>query len=467
MTTYTLGVEFTANSFTNVTADCLQCNITRSISGFNRPLAVPAANFVIDNDDARYTPRNTTSPLYPNMTVGKRVRLTVTEAGTTYHLFNGSVVGLQVNPVLGGRTIGLYCEDDLARLFDKPISLSVVDKEPLSTLFSRICLASGVQSYSSDTINDYTFAGYAYEAPANELLKKIVNNAYHWVIPRGTGNLHLKSRSTTVIQTTVVASYSEYFSLNYDLRKSDIINSVTIKSIERKSSAVSTAVVLKDGDVVLPAGNNSLILSHIDPVTSERNAPFRNTYVQSASFTDQPGTGTDYTSVCSIYTAGYGATTVASIYNGSGKTLYIDSLLIKGIPYQLQNEASFTAVDSASQQKYGVSGFSQQNDLVLDHSFISEYDDFILQRHSENIDRIKIGLKNVYPDILSNELGDLIHVVNTHTAINNTVIITAVDHSIDLNSGIEHTVVYEVDFWTPGVGFVLGVGRLGVNRLGF
>lgn len=55
------------------------------------------ATIILDNDDGRYNPFNASSPLYPNVTPGKSVRLAVKDAnsGTNYALMRGKIADIQ------------------------------------------------------------------------------------------------------------------------------------------------------------------------------------------------------------------------------------------------------------------------------------------------------------------------------------------------------------------------------------
>lgn len=62
--------------------------------GFNR-YRTGTVTVILDNDDGRYNPYNTASPLYPHVTPGKRVRIAVKEGANNHELMRGKVADIQ------------------------------------------------------------------------------------------------------------------------------------------------------------------------------------------------------------------------------------------------------------------------------------------------------------------------------------------------------------------------------------
>lgn len=468
MATYNLSIEFVSGSYTNVTADCLQINASRSIGSFNRDIEVGAMSLTMDNFQAKYSPRKTTSPYYPYVTPGRNVRLTGTESGNTYQLFNGFITSVQINPVIGEQSALLTVEDNLTKLFDKPVNIPVAQNQLVTTYFSNICSHMGVGSYSSDTINDYLQVTGIHNTQAGEVLKEILNNTYHWLIPRASGNLLLRSRQLKAIDTTAVGSYNEFFSFGYDFRKSDIINEVSLHAEVKEPIFCSTCSNISEGAFVLQSGSNVITVDHSDPFNDDKDV-----YVYGAALADyeyhtsNTYTGVaSYTNQCSTYLQSYGKTTVASIWNGSGATLYVNRFQLSGTLYHRTYDYSITTKDSSSQNVYGTKALIQDMNLLPNREYVSGFADWVLSQYKDNIDVVRTGLKNIYPDIFNIDVGDLIHIVESESAIANRFIVTRIDHSIDMN-GIQHSVDYELAYWKPQDWFILDADHLGQDWLGF
>lgn len=90
-----LEIELTAGTWTNITPYLAYPLTIRQgrPTEFDDPSS-GVMSFSLWNDDGRFMPSNTTSPLYPNFAKGKRVRWKVMKAGTTYTRFVGWIAAL-------------------------------------------------------------------------------------------------------------------------------------------------------------------------------------------------------------------------------------------------------------------------------------------------------------------------------------------------------------------------------------
>ena len=82
--TYTLAVEFTAGSYTNITSHCLQAQVERQLSTLFEQPREGLALFSLANERGRFSPLNSASPYYPNLVPGKQLRFRAT--GKTNYL---------------------------------------------------------------------------------------------------------------------------------------------------------------------------------------------------------------------------------------------------------------------------------------------------------------------------------------------------------------------------------------------
>lgn len=82
-------------------------------------------SFVLINDDGRFTPDRSSSPYYPHVLPGVRVRVSVTVGGTTYNRFDGYVESWEQvweSPAGTSGLVRVSCSDILAR-FGTPFPL--------------------------------------------------------------------------------------------------------------------------------------------------------------------------------------------------------------------------------------------------------------------------------------------------------------------------------------------------------
>lgn len=95
------------------------------------PMQVGEAVVTLNNDDGRYDPYNTGSPLSPNVTPGKYARIAVTYGATTYRLMTGVVDDIQ--PVNRGRNakVRLVIKDGTVWLRDRVVKVGLVQDTSL------------------------------------------------------------------------------------------------------------------------------------------------------------------------------------------------------------------------------------------------------------------------------------------------------------------------------------------------
>lgn len=104
--TITVQVEFEAGVWTDVTQ---YVDLSAGITGMGRgrrdersETSPYSATLEVFNQDGRFTPGNTSSPYYPNVTLGKRVRVSVTAGATSSDRFTGHVTEWPVEFPGGG-----------------------------------------------------------------------------------------------------------------------------------------------------------------------------------------------------------------------------------------------------------------------------------------------------------------------------------------------------------------------------
>jgi hypothetical protein len=75
------------------------------------PITIGTLKVTLDNYDDRYNPYNTSSPLYPNVTPGKKIFVdaVAVSTGTHYQRFTGTIVN--ITPDNKAKTVILDCKD--------------------------------------------------------------------------------------------------------------------------------------------------------------------------------------------------------------------------------------------------------------------------------------------------------------------------------------------------------------------
>ena len=96
------------------------------------------ATVTLNNVSGRYTPRNTASALYPNVTKGRRIALYCVFAGRRYYRFVGKIREISQESRPGGMTTHLECTDILADLAKERAFLNTQYSEMTSSIVNEL-----------------------------------------------------------------------------------------------------------------------------------------------------------------------------------------------------------------------------------------------------------------------------------------------------------------------------------------
>lgn len=116
-------------------------------SGFEH-YAPGTAQITLDNSDHRYDPWNTSSPLYPNVSPGKFVRIAVKEGntGTNYGIMRGTITDIQAYRKDNTDCVQITIEDGLRFLANQIVRLGMTTGTQLDNLARLILDEAGWNS---------------------------------------------------------------------------------------------------------------------------------------------------------------------------------------------------------------------------------------------------------------------------------------------------------------------------------
>ncbi|MDZ4347909.1 MAG: hypothetical protein U1E51_36340 [Candidatus Binatia bacterium] len=477
---YTLGVEFVAGSFTNLTSLCLQGQVERQLATLFEPPREGHAMFTLVNEDGRFSPQNSASPYYPNLVPGKALKLEATHSGSTYPLFKGRVTNFSVNPMVGDRTMLLEAGDGMNKLVNTFITTSLYVATNARSLFTTLASESLVSSYSVDTdiADAIPFAWFNGEQ-VTRALERLTSFGNYAMYEDGAGTLRLRSRywqqgASSV--ATYAADGTGFDRLEFDLSQESVHNRIKVSGQPRRQrSAVGTVAWLEETLSIPASSGIGFFLDFIDTDDPNTRAPAIDVITPLASVdwflnTLSGGGGTDRTSTGSLQFTLFGESAVCSLFNGAGDTAYVTAFQVRGNSVQEQPVLSSEFASSSSQNLYGRREFALENDFLSLQSYISGYAEYLLSIRKEPKADIRFGLRNEFPDVLAREVGDIVSVVESISAVNSQWQITALTHEISLGSGLEHATMFTVRQHPDEQWLVLDHatrGKLDSGKLGF
>jgi hypothetical protein len=167
----------------------------------------------------------------------------------------------------------------------------------------------------------------------------------------------------------------------------------------------------------------------------------------------------------------FATTAICSLFNASADTIYLTRFQLRGSSIQLQTPIAVATEVSSSIDMYGRREREILSDLIGTVGYARDYADFLLIDRKDPRDRISLSVKNLWPGTLMNDLGSVIHVVESASAVGSLFTIQEIEHEVQLQRGLEHVTTYRGDL-TPTQNFLeldhATRGTLDViNRLGF
>lgn len=450
--TYTVEMELTANSFTNVTSDVVRFNIERKLSDLFHPLAPSNATVQFLNDGGKFSPQNSSSPYYPNLISQKKLRIKATHGTSLYPLFLGWIDEYQINPDPADRTTVVEARDSITRFDASTVTTSFFANTNPASFFTVVMSQSLVNSFAADSIFDTIAFAWTRDISARSVVQDILDFGYYKLFQDGAGTVQLKNRYYTLGELSSVASLTEFFGFNYLQNENQIINLAKLSGQPRKISTTTNTVAWLQEIISIQASSaTGFWLTYVDPVEVTVPTPATSlvTPLSSADYranTSSDGSGTDRTSTTSPSVTFFGETAVCSLFNGSADTIYLTKFQLRGNSAQLQPSLSYETKDTSSQNVYGKHAFFQTNNYWSERNFIKDYADELILERKEEIPQLSITLKNDFTPIFVAELGSALSVQEPLTGVDSKWSIVSLTHDVTLQSGLEHTLRVDLDY---------------------
>lgn len=474
---YKLEVEFVTGSYTDISQYCSRANIQRDLGDFRNGISEGRAQFILDNDDGRFSVTNSGSPYGSNLTAGKNIKLTGVYSSNSYQIFTGKTKRYTADHVLGSRFTNLECSDAINTVRKKIVNTKLFYSTKVSSIFSDVFASIGVNSYTVESINDNPpFASFD-NIQAITAFNRLLQYGDYRIYCDGAGIVRVKKRNYDYTEPTA-ANYTEILGMTTELEADNLINEVVISGIEKTETDVRTIGFITNPIFISNSSNYSFWLDFQD--FYNKTVTQVNSVISPVSSTDflfnstANGTGVDLTSTASLYFSSFGKTSVISISNATANAFWLTKFQVRG--KIIENNAPFKIKRSglASQAAYGIQEFNIDNALFNNGVFDGGYAENIILQRSDPRPTLTYGLKNFYPDILSVELSNLITVTESNAGLNTDIkwAIRSINHDIMLERGQEHTVNYVCEKST-NAGFPILIldsplqSNLDVYRLGF
>ena len=238
------------------------------------------------------------------------------------------------------------------------------------------------------------------------------------------------------------------------LSANDVVNRVKLDSDPRKVSTSVNTVAWLEEVVSIPASSSiGFWLSYVDPVEINVPTPAMSltTPVRSTDWllnTASDGSGSNsLTTVGSLNITMFAESAVASLFNGSGVTAYVNKFQIRGFSVQGKPHRQIQTDNTSSQSVYGLRDMVLSNDMWRVRSFMQDLSQMYLDDAFEPHERVDFSFVNEFDSMLIPQVGDLVRLVNEPSQINSVFSISGVRHDVQLAAGLEHRVTYRGEYF--------------------
>lgn len=342
-------------------------------NGGFEPFQQASATIVLDNSDLRYDPRNTSSPLYPNILPGKLARLKVkdTSTGDNFAVFFGIIS--DIKPYNKGLTKIVHIEltDALGWLKGRNVrtfSYTGIQYDNLSTLIAKTIQSDypssewPVNSYTSNTLPRFWLWNEEMLKAQNDLALAEFGNFFH----SRTGSLNFTPSGYTWVSTTDIDEDELLVDISLPQPWENIRNTASVYCypVERETT-ITTCWGIGE-EIVIAAGQTI----NLDAIFRYQN--FNNVALTGFSFivtfTSSTGGGGSSLSYSLTTDTPYSAGVPLIFTNTSASTGYLSRLDIQGQPYYVPYKKVARAQDATSVGKYGI------RDITIDTPWIQEFD---------------------------------------------------------------------------------------------
>ena len=424
-------------------------SITRDIANSFLPISISQAVIEVSNHDGLVSPKANSM-----MTINNYITVDCTYASSFYSLFVGKIFQTRVEArPLGSRLI-IYARGTEEVLQKVTLNTAMLNVASNVNFGSRMA-AQVTFSVSSIDISTFTETlKFCYDLPGRaidqvtDLLK--LNNAWAWFTPGG--QFVCKPYSYAVLGTSTY-SYNAFYSLSIARNLDKIINEVYLVGEDRQYISTTTSLFALQDPVFIPKSSTSathidLQFTFKDPVTNEDMAPvlsLTNSTYRTAN-TRADGTGTDVTANLAL---GFGNFqtyhTVIAQNNNANSGIWMTSYYRTGFLMRKNSIITISASDDVSRTQYGTRTKTINSHNFSQQSYMQTFANYLISRYKDPRDEVSMSLKNIWPENLKHNVGDLISVVDTLNGVDNIFIATHVTHDINTDKGVEHITTFNLE----------------------
>lgn len=360
----------------------------------------------LDNTTGRFTPGNTSSPIYAYLKPRVPIRISIIMAGYTYRLFTGYVKN--IHPNIKSAICSLECYDNQVKVSNKSTNGVVYENKRSDELLTTLCGLIGMDPSEFDFDIGTHVVNYGYFENRNvwPIMGELAVAERGRIFFDRNGILtfwnreRLHNRNVSLVTLTRDHWITD---LDYSVAEHQVKNYITVQSTPRASSGIQT--VWTNGNVeylnpytdvlvYVPTGQSqSAYLELEDPCTAFITPVATTDYTANNA---QDGTGDDLTANVEITEfIDYGNAVFVTVTNNGTEDLYLTKFQVRGNPAKIQKWIRVIESDSLSISTYGKQTIEIQNNFIQDDASAESIAYEELTRRADAINNFKVKIVGI------------------------------------------------------------------------
>ena len=239
-------------TYDDVTNDVVgQVVIDRGRSDVHGSLSIGSLGFTLNNKSKKYSPKNTSSPIYGKVLPYRKVQIQVVYDSVTYYRFTGRVISYKPSPDRVNPTVQIYCEDNLSQLEQQNITKFLPSLTTYDDIVAGVLAQAGLSpsEYDIDTIPDEITTSHGWtETGVVEILREVAEAGHHFFFMDGQGVLNFKFRHWALNSAAVETYYTDEDHSktlsrpsDMDWDDKDVVNDIIVRHTVDKTASDTTS----------------------------------------------------------------------------------------------------------------------------------------------------------------------------------------------------------------------------------
>jgi hypothetical protein len=370
----------------------------------------------LQNTTERFTPGNTSSPIYAYLKPRVEIKLSMIMGGYTYRMFTGYVKN--IHPSFRTKVCSLECYDNQVLVYNKRANGIVYQDKRSDQLLTTLSELAGLteDQFSFDIGTHIVNFGYFEDRNVWPIMGEIAVAERGRVFFDRDGilkfwnrdKLHNRHASTTITLADHITD------LDYSVAEHEIKNAIIVQATPRASAGIK--VIWSSGNaeylnpytdtlVWIPANNSQVATLELDDPCTTFITPVKN--IDYTANSAQDGTGDDLTDNIVINEfINYGNAVFISVLNIGDTDAYLTKFQVRGNPAEILKWIRVTSTDDQSINAYGRQEFKIENNFIDSEDSAREIAEEELYRRKDSVNLFRINIIGI-PHLLC---GDVINV---------------------------------------------------------